>query len=253
MGVPETVLALASGLIGLIAAGIATGSARRLRIGTGGIELVFDESRRRIEQAVDRDVESDPSLQQLQLLVERLVTTDTNAATREDVARLSAEVRTLAAQTRTDRRNTALLGEYHSQTLAQSQLAFRVSLVFASLGFVLIAATVFVAIIGGNAAADDGTIISLVGGTIIEAVAGLFFALANQTSTKMAGFFDSARADRSLEEALALADTVPDPAVQSRLKTVLALRLAAAQASDDVVRSIMAEDRPDVDGDSGPR
>lgn len=211
--------------------------------------MVFDESRRRIEQAVDQDVAADPSVQLLQRLHEQLVATDANTATREDLARLSADVQALAAQTRSDRRHTALLGEYHAQTLAQSQLAFRVSLVFASLGFILIAATIVVAVLGGDAEATDETLIALAGGTVIEAVAALFFALANQTSRKMAGFFDSARADRSLEEALELADRIPDPGVQSRLKTVLALRLAAAEASDQVVRSVMAENPSGTSGE----
>lgn len=205
---------------------------------SSGIELTVGDSRRRIEDAIDRDVEADPAVQELARLAEQLLAADTRLATEADLTSLSREVKALAAQTRNERRHSALLGEYHAQTLAQSQLAFRMSLIFASLGFLIIATTIAVAVLGEDA--SGGNILALVGGAVIEAVAALFFSLSNQTSAKMADFFDSARVDRSLEEALSLADKVPDQSVQSRLKTVLTLRLAGAEASDDVVRTIIA-------------
>jgi hypothetical protein len=40
----------------------------------------------------------------------------------------------------------------------------------------------------------------------------------------MTSFFDKLRDDRSLDDALKLADGIPDPTVKSRLQTVLSLR-----------------------------
>jgi hypothetical protein len=137
-----------------------------------------------------------------------------------------------------DQRTEALLKEYHAQGLAQSRVAFLFSIIFASLGFLLIAATV-VAAVALNTHTGANTV-ALISSAIVEAVSGLFFVQSNRARVLMTAFFDKLRQDRSLEEALKLSESVPDPLINSRLKTVLSLRLANAAASDEVVKTVMA-------------
>ena len=131
----------------------------------------------------------------------------------------------------------ALLNEYHAHVLAQSRVAFWFSLSFASLGFVLIALSVVAAVIDSTRSASVPGVIS---GTVVEAVAGLFFVQSNRARDLMQSFFEKARADRSLAEALRLAEEGGDPMLRSRVQAVLALRLAHAEASDEIVRAVMA-------------
>ena len=88
--------------------------------------------------------------------------------------------------------------------------------------------------------AQNASIPALVSGTVVEAIAGLFFVQSNRARDVMTSFFEKARVDRSLSEALRLADEVPDKLIRSRLQTVLALRLANAEATDEVIRTVMA-------------
>jgi hypothetical protein len=127
--------------------------------------------------------------------------------------------------------------EYHAEGLAQSKLAFIVSLVFASLGFVLIATAVIAVLLGAQVGAG---VITLVSGSVVEAVASLFFVQSNRARTTMVEFFDRLRVDRSLEESLKLADAITDPLIRSRVQTLLAVRLARAEAADSVLQTVMA-------------
>ena len=137
-----------------------------------------------------------------------------------------------------DQQTEKLLREYHAQGLTQSRVAFLFSIVFASLGFVLIAATVVVAVAAGTRTGANA--VALISGAIVEAVSGLFFVQSNRARITMTAFFDKLRQDRSLEEALRLSDSIPDPLIKSRLKTILSLRLAGADASDDALRTVLA-------------
>lgn len=78
----------------------------------------------------------------------------------------------------------ALLKEYHQTGLSQSRTSFWFSIIFASLGFSLIALSVVIVMQGSAPteaqSADTFSLIlkpavTLVAGTIIDAVAGLFF------------------------------------------------------------------------------
>jgi hypothetical protein len=147
-----------------------------------------------------------------------------------------------------DKRSFALFEQYHKQGLAQSRQSFRFSLVFASLGFLIIAGAVI------NAVAQDTGVngansVSLLGGAVIEAVATLFFVQSNKARMLMEQFFDRLRADRALDEALRLSDEVSDTLVQSRLKTALAFTLAGSEASEGVMKTVMGAD-PASDGKS---
>lgn len=167
----------------------------------------------------------------------------------QELAELARDVRRVLAEgqrlrTAVDERTETLLKEYHDQGLGQSRYAFLFSVVFASLGFVLIAATVIVAVTTGTHTGANA--VAIISGAIVEAVSGLFFVQGNKTRIVMTTFFDKLRQDRSLEEALRLSDAIPDPLIKSRLKTVLSLRLANAAASDEVIRTVMKADVADI-------
>jgi hypothetical protein len=76
--------------------------------------------------------------------------------------------------------------EYHRQSIAQSRISFWFSLIFASLGFLMIATSVF-------AYSEKTGYLGVVAGTIIDAVAALFFYQSNRARRLMADFFDRLR------------------------------------------------------------
>jgi hypothetical protein len=124
----------------------------------------------------------------------------------------------------------SLLSEYHSQGLAQSRISFWFSLVFAGLGFAVIVTALLT--MSNDVKLTDQTkpFISVVSGIITEAVSALFFVQSNKARALMIEFFDKLRADRKLEEALRLANDLPDAIMQSRLRILLALNLLTESA-----------------------
>jgi hypothetical protein len=74
----------------------------------------------------------------------------------------------------------ALMQEYHEQGISQYRISFWFSLVFASIGFAIIALSVAIFLQGTNgkdgwAESAGKPIFTLVAGTVIDAVAALFF------------------------------------------------------------------------------
>jgi hypothetical protein len=131
-----------------------------------------------------------------------------------------------------------LLREYHAQGLAQSRISFWFSLVFASLGFAVIIAAVMTMDRTAAIMEQGRTWVTVAAGTIIDAVAALFFVQSNKARELMVEFFDRPRNDRKLEESLKIASTLPDPTLSSRLGVILALNLADAKPSDDLVSKL---------------
>lgn len=150
-------------------------------------------------------------------------------------------------------RQYALLREYHAQGLAQSRISFWFSLTFASIGFAVIALAVGIFLQGsppGSGWLDSAgkPIFTLISGTVIDAVAALFFVQSNKARQLMTEFFDKLRTDRKLDEALKLADAITDPAVSSRLRALLALHFAEVSVElplfESVVRTQLGEKPP---------
>lgn len=80
----------------------------------------------------------------------------------------------------------------------------------------------------GGAVGGQGAlaILGVIAGAVIDAVAALFFVQSNRARELMVQFFDRLRRDRKLDEALGLAQDVPDAAIKSSLLRELALLLA---------------------------
>ena len=88
---------------------------------------------------------------------------------------------------------TEQLARYYGQVLGQSRTAFWFSLVFASLGFAVIIGAVFLY----TGATIGATVAQFAAGTIMDAVAGLFFIQSRNAQNSMADFFDKLRRDRN--------------------------------------------------------
>lgn len=86
-----------------------------------------------------------------------------------------------------------LMSEYHAQGLAQSKISFWFSLIFASIGFFVIIVSIFMVNRESDFVEQGQAFVSLVAGTIIEAVSALFFVQSNRARQLMTDFFDRLR------------------------------------------------------------
>lgn len=126
--------------------------------------------------------------------------------------------------------------EYHRQSIAQSRISFWFSLAFAGLGFLIIATSVF-------AYSDKAGYLGVIAGTIIDAIAALFFYQSNRARQLMAEFFDRLRTDRKLEEALRLCDEINDGKIRDALRVRLSLHFSGIGTTADFI--------PIIHGQSG--
>jgi hypothetical protein len=136
-------------------------------------------------------------------------------------------------------RQYQLLRQYHSQGLEQSKISFWFSLIFAALGFVVIITATFTMESGVQLTAQGRAFITLLAGTIIDAVAALFFVQSNKARELMTNFFDRLRADRKLEEALNLCREIKDKNIQSKVQTLLTLRFTEIQINDGLLSTML--------------
>lgn len=251
------VAVLATAIGALVAQGFFRASRRLYSVELGEVKANFESARKESEATpsqVEREI--DQLISELTSPSEQQPTVDIDDL-RQHVGDVVRTEFSKLRQAEEHRAELILSEQYHRQGLAQSNLAFQLSLVFAGLGFLIIAASVVVVLASDNV---DSGIVALISGTVVEAVSGLFFVQANQARNLMIQFFDRLRVDRSLEEALKLSSEVPDPIISSRLSTLLSVRLAQAEATDDVLRAVMHTDHSetaarsslpdDPDGDS---
>jgi hypothetical protein len=140
----------------------------------------------------------------------------------------------------------ALMQEYHAQGLSQSRISFWFSLVFASLGFAMIALSIGIFLQGpgysGAGWLDTAgkPIFTLVAGTIIDAVSALFFVQSNKARQLMTEFFDKLRVDRKLDEALQLMKEIQDPSISSRVKGIVALSFSEVSLDKIALTEVLA-------------
>lgn len=126
------------------------------------------------------------------------------------------------------------LTNYYSQILSQSKIAFWFSLVFASLGFVAIVVAAFFY----TSESSGTTIAQFVAGTIMEAVASLFFVQSKNAQKSMGDFFDKLRSDRLHLESRKLCDDIANSDAQDALKLHLSLHYAGVSNSEGVAKHI---------------
>jgi hypothetical protein len=154
--------------------------------------------------------------------------------------------------------HNALLREYHAQGLSQSRVSFWFSLVFASLGFAIIALSVGIFLQQLDHAATGWLdtagkpIFTLIAGTVIDAVAALFFVQSNKARELMTEFFDKLRSDRKLDEALRLVEAIPDAAIGSRTRAIIALNFSDASLGPSVLSALVSGDAAKSSFDAPP-
>ncbi len=130
---------------------------------------------------------------------------------------------------------TEQLANYYAQVLGQSKTSFWFSLVFASIGFLIIVLAAFM-----HSDVESGsTIARFIAGGIVDAVAGLFFVQSKRAHESMAGFFDKLRRDRNHLEARKLCKSLESSEARDALGVRLALHYAEVNTPDAIAESIM--------------
>ncbi len=127
------------------------------------------------------------------------------------------------------------LAGYYAQVLAQSKVSFWFSLIFASIGFLIIVIAGFKFFSTEISAAA----IQLASGTIIDAVAALFFVQSNKAQSSMAAFFEKLRLDRQQSDAKALCESITDEPTKNAMKVQLALYLSGIPHFDQISKNIV--------------
>ena len=132
---------------------------------------------------------------------------------------------------------TEHLARYYAQVLFQSKVSFWFSLIFASLGFLVIVAAAYMY--------SDGklgpTVIQGGAGVIVDAVAALFFVQSKRAQASMAEFFDKLRKDRQQVESRKLCDSVNNPDARDALRIQLSLYYAGVENYDKLAEKIFEE------------
>jgi hypothetical protein len=130
---------------------------------------------------------------------------------------------------------TEQLARYYGQVLAQSKMSFWFSLVFASLGFMVIIAAALLY----SAERQGATVASFLAGVVIDAVAGLFFVQSKDAQRSMAEFFDKLRKDRQQADSRSLCESIEDSKLKDALRLQLALYYAGVDGHEAVAGSIL--------------
>ena len=121
------------------------------------------------------------------------------------------------------------LSNYYSQVLYQSKISFWFSLIFASLGFVIIILSFFIY----GAESIDKSILSFISGIIIEAVSALFFVQSNKARKTMGNFFEKLRRDKNNSEAKSICNQIEDSCLRDITKIQLVFKLAEIVPTSD--------------------
>ena len=128
--------------------------------------------------------------------------------------------------------------EYHQHSINQSKISFWFSLVFASLGFMIITTSIFTF-------DNENGFIGLIAGTIIEAVSALFFYQSNKARQMMSEFFDRLRSDRKLEESLKLCDSIDNDLMRNSVKVKLSLYFSGLDDNHNLASEVIRLSHPE--------
>ncbi len=130
---------------------------------------------------------------------------------------------------------TEQLASYYAQILAQSKVSFWFSLVFASIGFLVMLIAAFM----HSDAQAGSTIARFIAGGIVDAVAALFFVQSKRAQESMADFFEKLRRDRNHVEARKLCESLETESAKDALRLRLSLHYAEVETPDSILESIM--------------
>jgi hypothetical protein len=131
------------------------------------------------------------------------------------------------------------LDNYYALAMNQSRISFWFSILFASAGFVIIIISAF--LYAGNNLAS--TVISLVSGTVIDAVSALFFVQSRNARQNLNNFFQRLREDNQYSEARSICDSIESSEARDALKIKLALKLSGIPGNDQTDEQVTAKKR----------
>lgn len=117
------------------------------------------------------------------------------------------------------------MAKYYNQALARTNVSFWFSLIFAAIGF----AVIIFAFLTHNPTDLTGSIIKVISGTVIDAVAGLFFVQSNSAQQAMITFFEKLRLDRAAADAREIIDEIKDPERADQLRAQLVLKYSGIE------------------------
>lgn len=126
------------------------------------------------------------------------------------------------------------LRSYYSQVLSQSKTSFWFSLIFASIGFIVILVTAFMK-------TGIDTVPGFIAGFIVDSVSALFFVQSKNAQKSMAEFFDKLRLDKQQAEAKALCTDITNQSVKDALKVQLSLFYAGVSQHNEIAERIISE------------
>jgi hypothetical protein len=96
----------------------------------------------------------------------------------------------------------------------------------------------------------------LVAGTVIDAVAALFFVQSNKARQLMVEFFDKLRVDRKLDEALALISKIEDKSISGRVRGIIAMNFSEVPLDQNILKAMFLNDvfnKPNIISDPVPK
>jgi hypothetical protein len=129
---------------------------------------------------------------------------------------------------------TEQLALYYGQILGQSKISFWFSLIFASLGFGVIVVAVFL-----YSGSEIGkTMAQFAAGTVMDAVAALFFVQSRNAQKSMGEFFDKLRRDRQQLESRRLCEQLEVRRIRDALRVVLSLHYAEVENASEVAKNV---------------
>jgi hypothetical protein len=117
---------------------------------------------------------------------------------------------------------TEALASYYNQALARSKVSFWFSLIFASVGFLVI----IFAFVTHDASDLAGTVIKIVSGVVIDAVSGLFFVQSTSAQKSMSEFFEKLRLDRASSVAREMISEMENVERRDQLRAQLVIKYA---------------------------
>ncbi|EHH2451570.1 hypothetical protein MPV89_004459 [Vibrio vulnificus] len=126
-----------------------------------------------------------------------------------------------------------LVTGYHQQALSQAKVQFWFSVVAATVGFGFI-------IYSATSVNLDNleSLLKIVPGVVIDAVALLFFRQAEQTRERATALYDRLRADNQTRSARDLVESIDDVKIKSTVKAQIALHMAGLKPKEIDLHSI---------------
>lgn len=115
---------------------------------------------------------------------------------------------------------TTALRDYYKHALSRANVSFWFSMTFATIGF----GVIIFAFVSHSSSDIWGSGLKMIGGAVIEAVAGLFFVQSTNAQKSMGEFFEKLRLDRLNAEARLLLSDIEHPERRDEVRTQLVLK-----------------------------